>query len=118
MTSSRERIAIVFMTISAVMTLVLGVAVAYEVGHPHSENLSTTQASGSSPTEQTTAGETSNTTASSGTQGKAATAGRTVTTGGGGGTAGGSTSKTSNASVGVSKGVITVGGVRRLRRGS
>jgi len=99
------------MTISAVMTLILGIAVAYQVGHPRNEVLSSQSASNAGPsTDQgagapTTTGSGSSTAATSGT---AATAGRTVTTSG---TAGGSTSNVSNASVGVSKGVITVGGI-------
>jgi ABC-type branched-subunit amino acid transport system substrate-binding protein len=112
MTSSRERIAIVFMTISAVMTLILGIAVAYQVGHPRSEVLSSQTAasngtsSDAGPSSTTSAG----TSSTAATAGRAGTAGRTVTTGGGSSTAG-STSNVSNASVGVSKGVITVGGI-------
>jgi len=112
MTSSRERIAIVFMTISAVMTLILGIAVAYQVGHPRSEVVSTQSASNTGSSE-VASGDTSTSSggggSTAGTSGTAATAGRTVTTGGG--SSGGSTSNVSNASVGVSKGVITVGGI-------
>lgn len=110
MTSSRERVAIVFMTISAVMTLILGAAVAYQVGHPRSETLSSQNASdGGTSAGPVAAAPSGNTAATSGTSGKAATAGRTVTSGGG--SSGGSTSNVSNASVGVNKGVITVGGI-------
>ena len=115
MTSSRERIAIIFMTLSAVMTLILGVAVAYEVGHHGTEVVSQTQASGTESTgtgTDTSGGSTTTsgtTTTTTGTSGTAATAGRTVTTGGG--SSGGATSTASNASVGVSGSVITVGGI-------
>ncbi len=102
------------MTLSAVMTLILGIAVAYQVGHPHNEVLSTQAASdtgaasGSSGAPSTSVGGTS----VGATSGTAATAGRTVTSGGGGGgSSGGATSNVSNASVGVSKGTITVGGI-------
>jgi branched-chain amino acid transport system substrate-binding protein len=111
MTSSRERVAIVFMTISAVMTLILGIAVAYQVGHPRSEVLSSQSAAseGGSSSSDVASGPT--TTASAGTSGTAATAGRTVTTGGGASSVSGATSNVSNASVGVSRGTITVGGI-------
>jgi ABC-type branched-subunit amino acid transport system substrate-binding protein len=104
LSSNRERVAIVFMTISAIMTLILGAAVVYEVSRPRTTAVQSTANEAAPMPGEISRGE-------SGTAGTAATtgtAGHTVTTGGG---ASGATSNVSNASVGVSKGLITVGGI-------
>jgi len=108
-TSGRERVAVVFMTLSAVMTLILGSAVVYEVAHPRNEVVAqsagnTTGVADGGPGTAAAAGETAR---SGGTAAVAGTAGHTVTSGGGGA----AVSSASNATVGVNKGLITVGGI-------
>jgi ABC-type branched-subunit amino acid transport system substrate-binding protein len=107
--SGRERVAIVFMTISAIMTLILGAAVAYEVAHPRNQVVSVSQASGSEPASGTASSGATGTgiTAAAGTAATTGTAGHAVTTGGGSATV----SSATGATVGVSRGLITVGGI-------
>jgi len=98
----REKIAIVFMTLSAVATLVLGGAVVHELGKKTpvqtaalttgTQNQTTTTTSASGP--------------SAGTQG---TQGHTVTSGGSQGTQ--ATGALSTQTTGVANGTITVGGI-------
>lgn len=109
MSSGRERVAIVFMTISAIMTLILGAAVAYEVAHPRNQVVSVSQASGSEPASGTASSGATGTgiTAAAGTAATTGTAGHAVTTGGGSATV----SSATGATVGVSRGLITVGGI-------
>ncbi|MGZ4206877.1 MAG: ABC transporter substrate-binding protein [Actinomycetota bacterium] len=94
----REKIAIIFMTLSAVATLVLGGAVVHELG-----GKTTVQTAVQGVTAAPSQG-TSGTQGIAGTQG---TAGKTVSSGGGSG----QTPALSTAGEGVSRGLITVGGI-------
>ena len=96
----REKIAIVFMTLSAVATLVLGGAVVHELGKK-----ATVQTAVNAPAATSSQAATSGTGATAGTQ---ATQGKTITSGG---TQGTQVGNLSTSSTGVSHGVITVGGV-------
>ncbi|MCA1845300.1 MAG: ABC transporter substrate-binding protein, partial [Actinobacteria bacterium] len=109
-TSVRERIAIVFMTLSVVATLVLGGALAAQLGHPRDQVVQVGAASATSPDggvtagDQATAGvagETTDTTAAA--QGAAGTSGGgagTTTAAGGQSSAGQATSGASSAGAG------------------
>ena len=110
MESARERVAIIFMTISAVMTLILGIAVAYQVGHKTQTTSATTVGAETTTGGGTDTSGTGTTTTTGGTQGTAGTEGHSVTEGGTPGTSG-TASNESNASVGVKGDVITVGGI-------
>lgn len=94
----REKVAIVFMTLSAVATLVLGGAVVHEINKPRQvaqvSQGASTSASGNTGTQ--------------GTAGTQATAGHTLTNAG---TTGAKVGSLSTAAIGVSNGVITVGGI-------
>jgi ABC-type branched-subunit amino acid transport system substrate-binding protein len=95
----REKIAIVFMTLSAVATLVLGGAVIHEWGRSDQvQQTATTNAPGI----QSSTG----TQGSQGTQGTQGTQGHTISASGGG-----QTPNLSSAGEGVSRGLITVGGI-------
>ena len=97
----REKIAIVFMTLSAVATLVLGGAVVHELGKK-----ATVQTAANAPAVTSSQATTSGTGATAGTQ---ATQGKTITSGGNQGTT--QVGNLSTSSTGVSHGVITVGGI-------
>ena len=97
----REKVAIVFMTLSAVATLVLGGAVVHEL---NKKNVVATGVV--SPTVATSNGTTA-TQGTAGTQGTQGTAGKTVSSGGGTTTVG----NLSTGTEGVSRGLITVGGI-------
>src|SRR5205823_14460597 len=97
----REKVAIVFMTLSAVATLVLGGAVVHELGKKATVQTAANQpaASGSQPT----------TAASGPTAGTQGTQGHTVSSGGAQGTQ--AVGNLSTGSTGVANGTITVGGI-------
>jgi branched-chain amino acid transport system substrate-binding protein len=97
----REKIAIIFMTLSAVATLVLGGAVVHELGRK--TTVQTAVQGVNVPQAQSTTG----TSGTGGTAGTAGTAGKTVSTGGSAGSAG----QLSTAGEGVSRGLISVGGI-------
>lgn len=97
----REKVAIVFMTLSAVATLVLGGAVVHELGKK-----ATVQTAAQSPTGTASQPTTSVSGATAGTQG---TQGHTVTSGGTQGTQ--SVGQLSTGQTGVANGTITVGGI-------
>ena len=121
----RDRVAVVFMTLSLVATLVLGGAVVHELGRPSSSQIVT--AGGSTGAGATAGGATAGTpgvtdlggttggasssAGSAGTPGSAATPGHVVV---GGTTASGSSTaagQLSTSTAGASGGVITVGGI-------
>jgi len=96
----REKVAIVFMTLSAVATLVLGGAVVHELGKK-----GTVQAAVQTPT-STASQPTSVSGATAGSQG---TQGHTITSGGSQGSQ--QVGNLSTGSTGVANGLITVGGI-------
>jgi branched-chain amino acid transport system substrate-binding protein len=100
----REKIAIIFMTLSAVATLVLGGAVVHELG----KKTTTTVATGVQNPEVATSPAATGTSGTAGSAGTAGTAGKTVSSSGSGGTQAG---QLSTAGEGVSRGLITVGGI-------
>ena len=110
----RDRVAIVFMTLSVVSTLVLGGAVVHELGKKDTV-VQTAGASSPTTSADTSATDTGGTAASSGTAGSAGSAGSTQTVGGSGAVAGSQTKAGTGAlstgSTGVSNGTITVGGI-------
>src|SRR5512135_883241 len=94
----REKVAIIFMTLSAVATLVLGGAVVHELGKKTTLQTAV-QGVATAPSQGTAATQ--------GIAGTAGTAGKTLTSGGGSA----QTPALSTAGEGVSRGLITVGGI-------
>jgi len=117
-TSVRERVAIIFMTMSVIATVALGGAVAHELGRKSTSTVVNTAAG--SAAAMVTPGADASTGAAAGPAGSAVTgAGSAVTTGTtlAGGTAlatGGGAApagQLSNNTIGVNNGLITVGGI-------
>ena len=96
----REKVAIVFMTLSAVATLVLGGAVVHELGRKATVQTATNQPAAAGSQATSGSGPTA------GTQG---TQGHTLTAGGTQGTQ--AAGNLSTGSTGVANGMITVGGI-------
>ncbi|MBV8982294.1 MAG: ABC transporter substrate-binding protein [Acidimicrobiia bacterium] len=113
MTSVRERIAIVFMTVSVIATLALGGAVIHELNRkPTTVAANGTSAAATSPEAGAAADQSASGQAAAGTAGSAGaagSAGQTVSHGGSAGSAA-PAGQLSNTAV-ASGGVITVGGV-------
>ena len=111
----RDRVAIVFMTLSVVSTLVLGGAVVHELGRKTSSATLQSTGTGTSAAGSDTSGDTGGIAASAATPGTPGSAGSTQTVGGTGAVAGAQTKAGTGAlstgSTGVSNGTITVGGI-------
>ena len=111
----RDRVAVIFMTLSVVATLILGGAVIHELGRPASSQLvSGTLAPGQASAGADTSGASASAgvsggAASAGSAGSAATPGHTVTVGGTGGSS--ASGNLSSAPAVAAGGMVTVGGI-------